>query len=167
MYAQYELLPRISDAARRVTDAGVLRKVTLSIVERLRVCIQPDGSHFKHLLDWTVQSYKLHRKLNCSVFFQPHFEKRAHVHMTFLTGNGLRNKFLKYWHCHRMPCIVYKSIIISVNMATVRNFEVMSIIFNVRKFFPRRNYSSYCCCCCCCTTTTTTTTTTISIRMYF
>jgi len=51
MYAQYELLPRISDAARRVTDAGVLRKVTLSIVERLRVCIQPDGSHFKHLLD--------------------------------------------------------------------------------------------------------------------
>jgi hypothetical protein len=46
-----ELLQGIFDAARRVNDTAVLRNVTLSIVERVRMCTQADGCHFEHLLN--------------------------------------------------------------------------------------------------------------------
>jgi hypothetical protein len=52
-----ELLQWIFDAARRVNNGAVLRKVTLPIVERFRMCIQADSVHFEHLLNWTVKYF--------------------------------------------------------------------------------------------------------------
>jgi len=46
-----ELLQRIFDVAARVNDAALLRKVTLSIAERVRLWIQADGCHFEHFLN--------------------------------------------------------------------------------------------------------------------
>jgi hypothetical protein len=43
-----ELFQRIFVAARRVNDVTFLRKVTLSTVERCRMCIRADGGHFEH-----------------------------------------------------------------------------------------------------------------------
>jgi hypothetical protein len=44
------VLQLIFDAARRVHDVAVLRKVALSTVERVTMCIQADSGHFEHLL---------------------------------------------------------------------------------------------------------------------
>ena len=44
-----ELLQRIVSAARIIYSAEVLRKVTRSLVTRVRKCIQADGGHFKQL----------------------------------------------------------------------------------------------------------------------
>jgi hypothetical protein len=46
----YNYFSEISDAKRRVNDAAVLSKLSLSIVERFRMCIQADG-HSEHLLN--------------------------------------------------------------------------------------------------------------------
>jgi len=53
----YELLQRIFDAARRVRNAAFLRKVTISMVKWVRMCIQTEGDHFEYFLNWTVQCY--------------------------------------------------------------------------------------------------------------
>ena len=42
-----ELLQRILSAARSINNAAVLRKVTSSLVSRVRKCIQADGEHFE------------------------------------------------------------------------------------------------------------------------
>ena len=42
-----ELLQRILSAARSINNAAVLRKVTSSLVTRVRKCIQTDGGHFE------------------------------------------------------------------------------------------------------------------------
>ena len=42
-----ELLQRILSAARSIDNAAVLRKVTSSLVSRVRKCIQADGEHFE------------------------------------------------------------------------------------------------------------------------
>ena len=42
-----ELLQRILSAARSINNAAVLRKVTSSLVTRVRKCIQADGGHFE------------------------------------------------------------------------------------------------------------------------
>jgi len=41
-----ELLQRILSAARSINNAAVFRKVTSSLVTRVRKCIQADGGHF-------------------------------------------------------------------------------------------------------------------------
>jgi len=45
-----ELLQRIFDAARHVNDATV-RKVTLALVEQVRMRSQADSGHFEHSLN--------------------------------------------------------------------------------------------------------------------
>jgi len=42
-----ELLQRILSVARSIYSAAVLRKVTSSLVTRVRKCIQADGGHFE------------------------------------------------------------------------------------------------------------------------
>ena len=42
-----ELLLRILNAARTINNAAVLRKVTTSLITRVRNCIQEDGGHFE------------------------------------------------------------------------------------------------------------------------
>jgi len=42
-----ELLQRILSTARSINNAAVLRKVTSSLVTRVRKCIQADGGHFE------------------------------------------------------------------------------------------------------------------------
>jgi len=42
-----ELLQRILSTARSINNAAVLRKVTSSLVTRVRKCIHADGGHFK------------------------------------------------------------------------------------------------------------------------
>jgi len=42
-----ELLQRILSAARSINNAAVLRKVTSSLVTRVRKCIQAAGGHFE------------------------------------------------------------------------------------------------------------------------
>jgi hypothetical protein len=42
-----ELLQGILTAARSINNAAVLRKVTSSVVTRVRKCIQADGGHFE------------------------------------------------------------------------------------------------------------------------
>jgi len=42
-----ELLQRILNAARNINNAAVPRKVTSSVVTRVRKCIQADGGHFE------------------------------------------------------------------------------------------------------------------------
>jgi len=42
-----ELLQGILTSARSINNAAVLRKVTSSLVTRVRKCIQADGGHFK------------------------------------------------------------------------------------------------------------------------
>ena len=44
-----ELLQRILSAARNINNAAVLRRVTSSVVTRLRNIIQADGGHFEQL----------------------------------------------------------------------------------------------------------------------
>jgi len=44
-----ELFQRILSAARSINNAAVLRKVTSSLVTRVRKCIQADGGHFEQL----------------------------------------------------------------------------------------------------------------------
>ena len=44
-----ELLQRILSAARSINNAAVLRKVTSSLVTRVRKCMEADGGHFEHL----------------------------------------------------------------------------------------------------------------------
>jgi hypothetical protein len=44
-----ELLQRILSAARSINNAAVLRKVTSSLVKRVRKCIQADGGHIEQL----------------------------------------------------------------------------------------------------------------------
>jgi len=44
-----ELLQRIHSAARSISNAAVLRKVTSSLVTRVRKFIQADGVHFEQL----------------------------------------------------------------------------------------------------------------------
>jgi hypothetical protein len=44
-----ELLQRILSAARSFNNAARLRKVTSSLVTRVRKCMEADGGHFKHL----------------------------------------------------------------------------------------------------------------------
>jgi hypothetical protein len=111
-----ELLKQIFDVVRCVSGATVLSEVTLSIVEWVRLCIWADSGHFEQLLDWTVQSFFPNHTVHCTVEFPPKkwmvsessyisnnhisitVENQTHVHITFLSGNGLRNKILKYWH---------------------------------------------------------------------
>jgi hypothetical protein len=52
-----ELLQRIFDAKRCVNDTAAPRKVTLSVVERVRMCIQAEGGHLEHLLNLIVQPF--------------------------------------------------------------------------------------------------------------
>jgi len=42
-----ELLQRILSAARSINNTAVLRKVTSSLVTRVRKCIEADGGHFE------------------------------------------------------------------------------------------------------------------------
>jgi len=42
-----ELLQRILSAARSINNAAVFRKVTSSLVTRVRKCIPADGGHFE------------------------------------------------------------------------------------------------------------------------
>jgi len=42
-----ELLQRILSAVRNINNAAVLRKVTSSLVTRVKKCIQADGGHFE------------------------------------------------------------------------------------------------------------------------
>jgi len=42
-----ELLQQILSTARSINNAAVLRKVTSSVVTRVRKCIQADGGHFE------------------------------------------------------------------------------------------------------------------------
>jgi hypothetical protein len=49
--AKDELLKQIFNIARCQNDATVLPKVTLSVVEQVRACIQADSCHFEHLLN--------------------------------------------------------------------------------------------------------------------
>jgi len=42
-----ELIQRILSAARSINNAAVLRKVTSSVVTRVRKCIQANGGHFE------------------------------------------------------------------------------------------------------------------------
>jgi phage gpG-like protein len=44
-----ELLQRILSAARNINNAAVLRKVTGSLVTRVRKFIEAEGGHFKQL----------------------------------------------------------------------------------------------------------------------
>jgi hypothetical protein len=44
-----ELLQPILSAARSISNAAVLRKVTSSLVIRVRKCMEADGGHFEHL----------------------------------------------------------------------------------------------------------------------
>ena len=44
-----ELVHRILSAARSINNAAVLRKVTSSLVTRVRKCMEADGGHFEHL----------------------------------------------------------------------------------------------------------------------
>jgi hypothetical protein len=44
-----ELLQRIIKAARNINNAAVLRKVTSSLVTRVRKCIQADGEYFEKI----------------------------------------------------------------------------------------------------------------------
>jgi hypothetical protein len=44
-----ELLQRILSGARSINNAVVLRKVTSSLVTRVRKCIQADGGYFEQL----------------------------------------------------------------------------------------------------------------------
>ena len=46
-----ELVHRILSAARSINNAAVLRKVTSSLVTRVRKCMEADGGHFENL--WT------------------------------------------------------------------------------------------------------------------
>jgi len=45
------------DAIRHISDAAFLHKAILPTVKGVNMCIQTDGSHFEHLLNWTVQSF--------------------------------------------------------------------------------------------------------------
>jgi len=45
-----EILEGIFDAARSINDTGLL-KLTFSIIESVRMCIQPDGSNSEYLLN--------------------------------------------------------------------------------------------------------------------
>jgi hypothetical protein len=47
MNTREELLQRILGSARSVNNAAVLRKVTSSLVTRVRKCIQAEGGHFE------------------------------------------------------------------------------------------------------------------------
>jgi len=47
MNTREELLQRILSVARSINNAEVLRKVTSSLVTRVRKCIQADGGHFE------------------------------------------------------------------------------------------------------------------------
>jgi len=49
-----ELLHRILSAARTTNNAAVLRKVTSSLVTRVRKCIQADGGHLEQFA-WSVE----------------------------------------------------------------------------------------------------------------
>jgi hypothetical protein len=42
-----ELLEQILSAARSINNAAMLRKVTSSLVTRVRIFIQEDGGHFE------------------------------------------------------------------------------------------------------------------------
>ena len=44
------LLHRILSAARSINNAAALRKVTSSLVTRVRKCMEADGGHFENLL---------------------------------------------------------------------------------------------------------------------
>jgi hypothetical protein len=44
-----ELLQQILSAARSINDSAVLRKVTSSLVTRVRKCMEADGGHFENL----------------------------------------------------------------------------------------------------------------------
>jgi len=46
-----ELLQRILSAARSINKAAVLRRVTSSLVTRVRTCIQADGGHFEQFAE--------------------------------------------------------------------------------------------------------------------
>jgi hypothetical protein len=46
-----EQLQQIFNPAGHVNDTAVIHKVMLSTVERVRACIQDDGSHSEHLLN--------------------------------------------------------------------------------------------------------------------
>jgi hypothetical protein len=45
------LLLLISDTARQTHDATVLCKVTICVVECVRMCMQTDSDHFEHILN--------------------------------------------------------------------------------------------------------------------
>jgi len=44
------LLQQILSTARSINNAAVLRKVTSSVVTRVRKCMQAEGGHFEQLL---------------------------------------------------------------------------------------------------------------------
>jgi hypothetical protein len=44
-----KLLQQFLSTARSINNAAMLRKVTSSLVTRVRICIQTEGGHFKHL----------------------------------------------------------------------------------------------------------------------
>jgi len=67
-----ELLQRIISAARSINNAAVLRKITSSLIIRVRRCIQADGGHFEQLA-WVLngESVTVHltTQLNkCTMF---------------------------------------------------------------------------------------------------
>jgi len=51
-----ELVHRILSAARSINNAAVLRKVTSSLVTRVRKCMEADGGYFENL--WTFYTVK-------------------------------------------------------------------------------------------------------------
>ena len=50
-----ELLQRILSAARSTNNATVLRKITSSLVTRVRKCIQADGGHFEQFFFFVLK----------------------------------------------------------------------------------------------------------------
>jgi hypothetical protein len=68
------------------------------------------------LVHWLT--YKHVHACLCMLLFKHHisatFKNQTHVHITFLTGNDLRNKILKQWHSHHTPCI---------NSAAIKEFN--------------------------------------------
>jgi hypothetical protein len=45
-----DLIRRSFDVATRITDRDALRRITRSVVKRIRMFIQAEGGHLEHLL---------------------------------------------------------------------------------------------------------------------
>jgi hypothetical protein len=104
-----ELLGRILDAARRINNAAVLRKVTRRMITRVGKRTKADRGHFDQpewVVNYVIVTVQLTTVFNkhTTYFFPSYFiqftvnthssltvANQTHVHMTFQTQNYLRN----------------------------------------------------------------------------